>query len=73
MSNLPTRINAMKVVSYDVQQVVECLMAENEVEASEITLEMVMERIEEWVEEDFANDVADSTIFQDENGEEIDY
>ena len=72
MSNLPTRINAMKVISYDVQQVVECLMAENEVEASEITLEMVMERIEEWVEEDFAHDVADRTIFQDENGEEID-
>ena len=72
MSNLPTRINAMKVISYDVQQIAESLMAENKVEASEITLEMVMERIEEWIEEDFANDVAGDTIFQDENGEEID-
>ena len=72
MSNLPKRINAMKVISYDVQQIAESLMAESEVEASEITLEMVMKRIEEWVEEDFAHDVAGDTIFRDENGEEID-
>jgi hypothetical protein len=73
MSNsLPERINAVKVISYDVRQIVESLMAKNGLEDdSTIDLEMVMERIEEWVEEDFAHDVADSTIFQDENGEEI--
>ena len=70
-TTLPQRINAMKVISYDVQQIVETLMAENEVEANEVTLEMVMERIEAWVEEDFSHDVADSTIYQDENGEEL--
>ena len=72
MSRLPERINAIKAITYDVRQIVESLMAENELEDdSTITLEMVMERIESWVEEDFMNDVADSTIFQDENGEEL--
>ena len=72
VTQLPQHINAMKVISYDVQQIVEALMAENEIEAHQVTLEMVMERIETWVEEDFSHDAADSTIYQDENGEEID-
>ena len=71
MNTLPKRINAMKCISYDVQQIVESLMAEQEIEAESVTIEMVMDRIESWVEEDFMNDVADSTIYQDENGEEI--
>ena len=71
-TTLPQRINAIKVISYDVQQIAETLMAENEIEAQEVTLEMVMEIIEKWVEEDFSHDAADSTIYQDENGEEID-
>lgn len=70
--SLPERINAMKVISYDVRQIVETLMAEKGLEDdSTIDIDMVMERIEEWVEEDFAHDVADNTIFQDENGEEL--
>lgn len=72
MTKLPKRINAIKAISYDVQRIVEDLMAENELEDdSTITIEMVMERVESWVEEDFMNDVADSTIYQDENGEEL--
>ena len=72
MTKLPKRINAIKAISYDVQKIVEDLMAENELEDdSTITIEMVMERVESWVEEDFMNDVADSTIYQDENGEEL--
>lgn len=70
-TTLPQRINAIKVISYDVQQIAEALMAENEIEAQEVTLEMVMERIEAWVEEDFSHDVADSIIYQNEDGEEI--
>jgi len=71
METLPKRINAMKCISYDVQQVAEMLMAENDMESHQITLEMIMDRINEWVEEDFMRDVSDTTIFQDENGEEI--
>ena len=71
MSNLPERINATKCITYDVRQIVESLMAEQEIEAESVTIEMIMERIESWVEEDFINDVADSTIYQDENGSEL--
>jgi hypothetical protein len=71
MSNLPERINAIKCITYDVRQIVESLMAEQEIEAESVTIEMIMERIESWVEEDFINDVADSTIYQDENGSEL--
>lgn len=71
MSNLPERINAIKCITYDVRQIVESLMAEQEIEAKSVTIEMIMERIESWVEEDFINDVADSTIYQDENGSEL--
>ena len=71
MTKLPERVNAMKCISYDVQQIVESLMAEQEIESESVTIEMVMDRIESWVEEDFMNDVADSTIYQDENGQEI--
>jgi hypothetical protein len=71
MSNLPERINAMKCITYDVQQIVESLMAEQEIEAESVTIEMVMDRIESWVEEDFMNEASDSTIYQDENGSEL--
>jgi hypothetical protein len=70
-NELPERINAIKSITYDVQQIVEALMAEQEIEADSVTLEMVMDRIESWVEEDFANDVADNIGYQDENGSEV--
>ena len=68
---LPQRINAMKVVSYDVQQIVEALMAENEIEADKVTLEMVMDRVETWASEDINDSRDDMIIYQDENGEEL--
>ena len=70
-NELPERINAIKSITYDVQQIVETLMAEQEIEANSVTLEMVMDRIESWVEEDFTNDVADNIGYQDENGSEV--
>ena len=69
-SELPERINAIKSISYDVQQIVETIMAEQEIEAKSVTLEMVMDRIESWVEEDFINEASD-TGYQDENGSEV--
>ena len=71
MSKLPERINAMKFISYDVQQLVEMLMAENDMNAEQITLEMVMDRVKDWVDEDFTQDCADDVIFQDENGNDL--
>jgi len=69
-NELPERINAIKSISYDVQQIVETIMAEQEIEAKSVTLEMVMDRVESWVEEDFINEASD-TGYQDENGSEV--
>ena len=67
---IPSTINAMKVISYDTRRIIEDFMAEG-MEESEITLDMVLSRIQDWVEEDFIHDNADSTVFLDENDEEI--
>jgi hypothetical protein len=68
---MPVSITAMKAVTYDVQQVAEALMAENEIEANEVTLEMVMERIEEWASSDLTESRDDLIIYQDQDGGEI--
>jgi hypothetical protein len=70
MGELPKIINVMKVVSYDVQQIAEDIMAEEEVEAEAITLERVLERLDLYVQDDFDTD-KDYLLYQDENGNEI--
>lgn len=72
MERLPERINAMKVISYDVQQIVEDVCNAYSITKEEVTLEMVMEYVEELVAEDFAyQDYTGDVILQDENGEEL--
>lgn len=75
MSALPERINVMKVVSYDVADIVQ-RMTENDTEPTKITLWDVMQQIEAWIEEDFGcgfGHTADTSnlIFQDEDGDEL--
>ena len=70
MSDLPKSINVMKVISYDVQQIVEDIMAQDEIEASAVDMKNIMEYVDELVEEDFDTS-KDYLIYQDENGEDI--
>ena len=70
MSDLPKSINVMKVISYDVQQIVEDIMAQDEIEASAVDIKKIMEYVDELVEEDFDTS-KDYLIYQDENGNEI--
>jgi len=77
LSKLPERINVMKVMTYDVEKVVQDIVHSRSVgedgaapDSEEITLDDVMEWIMDWVEEDFG--AIDGLIFQDENGQEID-
>jgi hypothetical protein len=70
MSELPKRINVMKVISYDVQDIIERL-TENDETLRTVTLEEVMTQVEAWVEEDFPADRVKDLIIQDENGEEL--
>jgi hypothetical protein len=65
---LPQRINAMKVASYDVQEIVGYISDGLEKPVEEITLEDVLE----WIEDDVNMDIAGSNvIFQDENGNDL--
>ena len=60
----------MNVISYDVQQIVEDIMAQDEIEASAVDMKKIMEYVDELVEEDFDTS-KDYLIYQDENGNEI--
>ena len=68
--SLPERINVMKVVSYDVQQICENIHECHKQPFDEITIEDCLEWIRSWVEEDFNGDI-EELIYQDENGEEL--
>ena len=72
MSHLPERINAMKVVSYDVASIVQSIidLNNNEITAEDITLDEILNLISGWANEDMPNP-QNKVIFQDENGEEL--
>lgn len=73
MSDLPERINVMKVVSYVVAEVVEQIVSERDpTDTTEVTIGDVMERVEAWSHEYFGAENARFLIYQDENGDEID-
>ena len=69
MITLPERINAMKCISYDVEQIVDAMMTMDYRESEqEITLEDVLE----WIGDDVEADINFSNVFyQDENGGEL--
>lgn len=69
MTKLPERVNAMKCISYDVEQIVDAMMTMDYKESEqEITLEDVLE----WIGDDVEADINFSKVFyQDENGGEL--
>ena len=84
MSDLPERINVMRVVSYDVASILEQLQAERESEViydrhtpyrlsadEPFTIEEIIDRIESYVDDDFTGMKLADLIFQDENGNDL--
>ena len=69
-SDMPERINVMKVISYDVQDIVERL-TENDETLREVGLDEVVQQILAWVEEDFPGERINDLIIQDENGGDL--
>ena len=59
----------MLVRTYDVQNIVEDISEYAEKPMEDVTLEEVIEYLDEWVEDDFHG--AKGLIYQDENGEEL--
>lgn len=71
-TKLPERINVMKVISYDVQNIMESIVAmDSDRDFDSITLEEVMEQVEAWVQDDFPADRIKDLIIQDQDGEEL--
>ena len=69
MITLPERINAMKCISYDVEQIVDAMMT---MEYKESEQEITLEDILEWIGDDVEADINFSKVFyQDENGGEL--
>ena len=69
---MPERINVMKVITYDVQNIMESIVSmDTDKDFDDITLEEVMKQVEAWVEDDFPTERIKDLIFQDENGEDL--
>ena len=69
-TSLPERINAMRLVYYDVKQLVTDMAEASQKDQSEITLDEVMGVIADYATEDLASSYM-RIIYQDENGEEL--
>jgi hypothetical protein len=80
-NTLPERINVMRVVSYDTEQIATemCDPANGWTNGltgatptrEELTTEMMLEYIEGWIEEDFPNIPKKELIIQDEEGDQL--
>jgi hypothetical protein len=84
MSDLPERINVMRVVTYDVAGVIEQLQAERDSEVvydrhtphrlsadEPFTIDDVLERVEGYIADDFLGINPNDLIVQDENGNDL--
>ena len=84
MSDLPERINVMRVITYDVASVIEQLQAERDSEVvydrhtphrlsadEPFTIDDVLERVEGYIADDFLGINPNDLIVQDENGNDL--
>jgi hypothetical protein len=65
---LPDTINAMKIITYDVKNIVESL-TENDEQPREVDLEEVMEVVRAWAIDDFGDNW--NVFYQTDDGDEL--
>ena len=72
MSQLPERINAIKVISYDVANLVDAIVELNngEITKDDVTLDELLDLVSGWADEDMTS-APNKIIYQDESGEEL--
>jgi hypothetical protein len=68
----PERVNAMRSVTYNPADVRESIAELNSIPVEQVTLEEVMDLINNWAMDDLELDTGDY-ILTDENGEELNY
>jgi len=66
---LPTQINVTKLVVYEVQDIVSDIVREWDVVRKEVTLKMVIERLQGWTNEDFLD--GEYSYMTDQDGKEL--
>lgn len=72
MTQLPERINAIKVISYNVPDLVDTIVELNngEITKDDVTLDELLDLVSGWADEDMTN-APNKIIYQDENGGEL--
>lgn len=75
VESMPERINVMKVVTYDVQQIINDL-AESGEDGDTITIDDVMRIVEDYARDDFScgwghQEPVNNLIFQTSDGEDL--
>ena len=69
---LPERINVMRVVTYNVREIIDSLCElDSSYTPDQITLTEICDYIQSWVDDDFSRYDTSDLIWQDENGEDI--
>lgn len=69
MNKLPEYVNAMKVSSYSVDEIVDAMLT---MEYKEKLEDITIDDILDWIGDDVHMDIAgNNVIYQDENGEEL--
>lgn len=72
MKTLPKEIVATRTFVYDVQDIVNSLIIDDENrEASDVTLEEVVDYIQDWLVDDFGNLYNFNIHLSDEDGKEL--
>ncbi len=71
MSDLPEKVNAIHVITYDVNEVRRSLAELNNIDQVDVRDYEITDLINTWIAEDFGN-VGNLTL-QDENGEEVNW
>jgi len=69
---LPERINVIRTVTYSTEHFLADVALMNEIEEDEVTTDMILDWLQDWVEEDLRAPISrHDVVYQDENGEEL--
>lgn len=72
MSDMPTVINASRTITFNVNQIINDISEEQDKPRESVTIEEVMERVEEWADEQL-NSPYTQNYYLDESGQDISY
>lgn len=72
MSDMPEVINASRTITFNVNQIINDISEEQDRPRESVTIEEVMERVEEWADEQL-NSPYTQNYYTDHSGQDISY